>query len=74
MIKIITKENCGQCYGTKAYLEAKGIPYEEHKAEDNPNFIEEAKKRGAKSLPIVIVDDELWTGFDLGRLWAVSTK
>ncbi|SFC35554.1 ribonucleoside-diphosphate reductase class Ib glutaredoxin subunit [Alkalibacterium subtropicum] len=61
---VYSKPNCMQCQFTKKYLENKGIPFEEKDVEQNGEAIDEVKKMGFSSLPVVIAEGiEAFNGF-----------
>jgi len=61
---VYSKPNCMQCQFTKKYLENKGIPFEEKDVEQNAEAIDEVKKMGFSSLPVVIAEGiEAFNGF-----------
>lgn len=61
---VYSKPNCMQCQFTKKYLKNKGIPFEEKDVEQNDEAIDELKKMGFSSLPVVIAEGlEAFNGF-----------
>lgn len=61
---VYSKPNCMQCQFTKKYLENKGIPFEVKDIEQNDQAIDEVKKLGFSSLPVVIAEGiEAFNGF-----------
>ncbi len=48
---------------TKKKMDALGIPYEEVDMAANPGAADEARSLGYRSAPIVITEDNHWSGF-----------
>ena len=73
-VAIYTTPTCPYCKMAKAYLKKKNIPYVEHNvAEDKEALKEMIKKSGQMGVPVILVDDEVITGFnqvELDRLLA----
>jgi len=56
-IQIYTTAWCGFCARAKALLEAKGVPYEEHAVDDDPEFRRRLLElTGAWTVPQILVD------------------
>lgn len=63
-IIVYSKPNCMQCQFTKKYLENKGIPFEEKDIDQDVEAVDEVKKMGFSSLPVVIAEGiEAFNGF-----------
>ena len=63
-IIVYSKPNCMQCQFTKKYLENKGIPFKEKDMDQNVEAVDEVKKMGFSSLPVVIAEGiEAFNGF-----------
>lgn len=61
---VYSKPNCMQCNFTKKFLEDKGIPYVVKDIEQSEAAIDEVKRLGFSSLPVVIAEGiEAFTGF-----------
>lgn len=61
---VYSKPNCMQCQFTKKYLENKGIPFEVKDVEQSDQAIDEVKKLGFSSLPVVLAEGlEAFNGF-----------
>jgi len=61
MITVYTSEHCPQCKATKRLLNNEELSYIE--IEVNDSNIDEVKKFGFLSLPIVVTDTDKWQGF-----------
>lgn len=73
-VVIYSTPTCPYCKMAKEYMKKKGIPYVEHNvAEDKEALKEMIKKSGQMGVPVILVDDEVITGFnqvELDRLLA----
>lgn len=64
MITLVEKDDCMQCVMMKKVMEKKHIQYKTIKTEDAEGIIKEAKTRGIRSYPIVVLEDgEMYGGF-----------
>jgi glutaredoxin len=60
---------CGWCRKTMAWLDARGVEYENRDIEKRPAWREELiEKSGSTSVPVVEIGGELVHGFDPGRM------
>lgn len=64
-VALYTTSDCGQCVATRLGLNARGIEYDEiDLAEDDDAYQFVTKDLGYKSVPVVVVNDEVhWSGF-----------
>ncbi|GEK92016.1 glutaredoxin-like protein NrdH [Alkalibacterium kapii] len=63
-VTVYSKPDCMQCQFTKKYLESKGIPFKEKDVNRDVNAIDEVKKLGFSSLPVVLAEGiEAFNGF-----------
>lgn len=61
-VVLYTTPTCGDCRALKAWLEAKGIAYEERDLTD-PKVMEEAKQKyGVRVAPITVIGKEFFYG------------
>ncbi len=59
---------CGACRRAKAYMDRKGVRYEERNV-DQPRFKEElVRKSGGRSIPVIEVNGRILKGFNPERL------
>lgn len=63
MITVYTKPDCVQCSATYRALDAAGIEYETVDLTVNANTLEKVKALGYLQAPVVITDDDHWSGF-----------
>ena len=74
MLTVYSKPRCMQCEMTKIWLTKNKIPFETVDIEANPGAFELLKHYGWKTLPVVVIDEELedpnksWAGFQVDRL------
>lgn len=73
MIIVYSRPGCGPCAATKHGLQARGIPYEERRADDYPEEVERLALLHGRSLPLVVAGDQSWGGFQsdlIQSLWS----
>ena len=63
MIRIYSKPSCVQCHATYRALDAKGIEYEFPVLNADPAALDQIKELGHMQAPVVITDDDHWSGF-----------
>ena len=69
---IYTTPTWPYCHRAKEYLSQKNIPYVEHNvAVDKEVAKEMVQKSKQMSVPVIIVDDEVFVGFNQTRLESV---
>ena len=56
-IQVYGKKNCPQCEQAKALLESKSLGYEYIDLGSNIEAMQEAKAKGWRSVPQIIIDD-----------------
>ena len=66
MIKVIGKENCGDCMMAKKVLTKKGVEFEyayldELDAEEREEVLKMADEQGMRSMPLIVKDGKLVT-------------
>ena len=61
MITVYTRDNCVQCTRTKATLKKRDLEYVE--IEIDAETADSFREQGYLSLPIVVANGEVWTGF-----------
>ena len=73
MVKLYGFEGCGWCQKTKRYLQSKGIEYEFHDVELNPEDAAACEKlTGDTAVPVITVDDKNYVlGFDKPKIDAL---
>lgn len=63
MIKLMSKSGCVQCTATERALKSKGIEYVTIDLGEDAEALVEVKKLGYMQAPVVITDEEHWSGF-----------
>jgi len=64
-VVVYTAPWCGWCRKTLAWLDARGVDYENRDIERNPQWAAELReKTGRQSIPVVDVDGRIVSGFD----------
>lgn len=56
-VVIYTKNGCMQCKMTKRYLKEHQIGYEERNINEHPEFVDDLKAQGFRSVPIVMAKE-----------------
>lgn len=67
MVKVFTKRNCIQCKMTKRKLQELRVPFKEYRLE-NADAAEYVRQMGFMHAPVVITDDDSWSGFQPSKL------
>ena len=68
-IQIYSTTTCPYCKMEKAYLDEKGIKYENFFVDQDEKKADEMiKKSGQMGVPVIMIGNELVVGFDEGRL------
>jgi glutaredoxin len=68
-VVVYTTSWCGWCRRTLAWLDARGVAYENRDIERDPRWAAELQRRtGSQAIPVVDVDGELVRGFDPATL------
>ena len=75
-ITVYTKAHCPQCDATKRQLTKQGLEFEQVDLTEDQTLIDQFIAQGFKQTPIVVTDQETWSGYrrDLIRKVAQSTK
>jgi glutaredoxin len=67
-IDIYTSDTCGYCHAAMDYLNENNIEFTEHNISSNPESRKELMKKGYRSVPLIIIDDEEILGFDKDKV------
>jgi len=62
-VTVYTKPSCVQCNATYRALDAKGIEYEVLDVTEDSVALEQVKSLGYLQAPVVIADEDHWSGF-----------
>ncbi len=68
-VVIYTTSWCGWCKKTRAWLDTKGIDYENRDVEENAAWAEEIHDlTGSGGVPVIVIDGEVIKGFDQAQM------
>lgn len=62
-IKIYTRNDCVQCHATKRAIENRGLSFDLINLDLHPEAADELRAQGYRQLPVVITEQESWSGF-----------
>ncbi|UQY43358.1 glutaredoxin-like protein NrdH [Mixta hanseatica] len=68
LITIYTKNNCMQCTATKNMMDKLGLPWQLVNLDEEPAALEDLKALGYRQLPVVMADEDHWSGFRPDKL------
>lgn len=71
---VYTKPSCVQCNATYRALDSKGIEYDIVDLSEDPAALETVKELGYLQAPVVVTDDEHWSGFRPDKIEALSQR
>ncbi len=68
-VKIYSQPTCPDCNKVKAYLDRKGVPYEDINVQKDKKSLQEMVKRyGIKVTPVVVIGDRVMVGFNVPKI------
>ena len=70
-ITVYTKPACVQCTATYRALDSKGIEYEIFDVTADDKALQTVKDLGYMQAPVVIADEDHWSGFQPDRIKAI---
>ena len=73
-ITVYTKPACVQCTATYRALDSKGIEYEVHDLSEDPAALEQVKALGYLQAPVVITDEDHWSGFRPDKIDELASR
>lgn len=62
-VTVYTKPACVQCNATYRALDKKGIAYNSVDVSQDPEALERLKAMGYMQAPVVVADEDHWSGF-----------
>jgi glutaredoxin-like protein NrdH len=68
MITVYTKPSCVQCDATKRMMDKLNIEYSTVDITVNEEALDLVISKGFKSAPVVITDDDSWSGFNPDKI------
>ena len=73
-VTVYTKPACVQCNATYRALDKKGIAYEVVDMSQDPAALERVRALGFMQAPVVITEDDHWSGFRPDKISGLSTS
>lgn len=73
-ITVYTKPSCVQCTATYRALDNKGIQYEVLDVSADEAALEHVKSLGYMQAPVVVTDDDHWSGFRPDKIATLSAE
>lgn len=73
-ITVYTKPSCVQCNATYRALDSKGIAYDVRDLSEDPVALEQVKELGYLQAPVVVADDEHWSGFRPDKIDELASR
>ncbi|KTT37502.1 glutaredoxin-like protein NrdH [Curtobacterium sp. MCJR17_055] len=73
-VTVYTKPSCVQCTATYRALDNKGIQYEVHDVSTDEAALEHVKSLGYMQAPVVVTDDDHWSGFRPDKIATLSAE
>lgn len=71
---VYTKPSCVQCNATYRALDSKGIEYDIIDLSEDPTALQTVKELGYLQAPVVVTDDEHWSGFRPDKISALAGR
>jgi len=73
-VTVYTKPSCVQCTATYRALNARGIEFEIFDVSVDEKALQAVKDLGYLQAPVVIADDEHWSGFRPDKIGELAAK
>lgn len=73
-ITVYTKPSCVQCNATYRALDAKGIEYDIQDLTEDPAALEQVKALGYMQAPVIITDEDHWSGFRPDKIDELASR
>lgn len=71
-VTVYTKPACVQCNATYRALDKKGIAYQSVDISEDPVALERVRSMGYMQAPVVITDNDHWSGFRPDKISAIA--
>ena len=71
-VTVYTKPACVQCNATYRALDKKGITYQSVDISLDPAALERVRSMGYLQAPVVVTDNDHWSGFRPDKIAAIS--
>ena len=72
MITVYTKPACVQCNATFRALDSRGIEYRTVDLSKDPNALDVVKAMGYMQAPVVVTENDHWSGFRPDKIAALA--
>lgn len=73
-VTVHSKPSCVQCTATYRALDNKGIDYTVVDVSEDPEAMERIKALGYLQAPVVITDDDHWSGFRIDKIEDLAAR
>lgn len=73
-VTVYTKPACVQCNATYRALDKKGVVYSSVDISQDPQALEELKAMGYLQAPVVVTDDDSWSGFRPDKIATIAAS
>jgi len=73
MVTVYSKDNCNNCYILKNDLHRMGVKFEEINLNKTPQYIDDLKEKGFRSLPVIKYGDQWDSGYNKGIVDKITT-
>ncbi|MFP2516485.1 glutaredoxin-like protein NrdH [Buttiauxella agrestis] len=73
-ITIYTRNDCVQCHATRRAIENRGFTFEMINLDVNPEAADDLRALGYRQLPVVITEQESWSGFRPDMINRLQTR
>ncbi|WP_029087979.1 glutaredoxin-like protein NrdH [Brevibacterium album] len=74
MVTVYTKPACMQCSATFRALDSKGVEYRSVDLSEDPSALDVVKAMGYMQAPVVVTDDDHWSGFRPDKIAALTAE
>lgn len=71
-IVVYSKPACPACRGTQRYLDKAGLSYDVVDVTENPKAAELVAGLGYAQAPVVVADEDHWSGLKIDRINALA--
>jgi glutaredoxin-like YruB-family protein len=70
-IEIYTTESCSYCHAAKDFFRQNNIRFKEYDITKDIQARRELMRKGYKSVPLIVIDNEEVSGFDKAKLLSI---
>jgi glutaredoxin-like protein NrdH len=72
MVTVYSNPNCVQCEQTKRFLTLHNVEFVAKMIADSPEIMPLIEEKGYTSAPVVVTDNDSWSGFRITKLHALT--